>query len=226
MESGLIHTRPAGSAGWRPKLSTVIAVVALLFGGVMTASCTSGTESGGEPRPARSLPVTLSPETPEATESVSAEVPPVASPRAVSPTPNVETRKVTETRAVPYARRTVKDSSLLVGMRQMRVKGVPGVKTLTYEVRLIDGTQVSKRLVSEKITKRPVTEVVAVGTRPKAPPKPTCDPNYSGCVPIASDVDCEGGSGDGPAYVKGPVTVIGVDIYDLDRDGDGVGCDE
>ena len=53
-----------------------------------------------------------------------------------------------------------------------------------------------------------------------------CDPNYSGaCVPIASDVDCQGGSGNGPAYVAGPVTVIGDDIYDLDRDGNGTGCE-
>jgi hypothetical protein len=54
---------------------------------------------------------------------------------------------------------------------------------------------------------------------------PSCDPNYSGCVPIASDVDCAGGSGNGPAYVQGPVQVIGVDIYDLDRDNDGIGCE-
>lgn len=53
-----------------------------------------------------------------------------------------------------------------------------------------------------------------------------CDPNYSGaCVPIASDVDCAGGSGNGPAYVRGPVYVVGVDIYKLDRDGDGVACE-
>jgi hypothetical protein len=39
--------------------------------------------------------------------------------------------------------------------------------------------------------------------------EPQCDPNYSPCVPIASDVDCAGGHGDGPAYVKGPVRVIG-----------------
>jgi hypothetical protein len=53
-----------------------------------------------------------------------------------------------------------------------------------------------------------------------------CDPNYSGaCVPIASDVDCAGGSGNGPAYVDGPVHVVGSDIYGLDRDGDGVACD-
>jgi hypothetical protein len=77
-------------------------------------------------------------------------------------------------------------------------------------------------------------------TKPKPKPKPApaapsppetttqpanCDPNYAGaCVPIASDVDCAGGSGNGPAYVQGPVRVVGTDIYDLDRDGDGIGC--
>lgn len=54
-----------------------------------------------------------------------------------------------------------------------------------------------------------------------------CDPNYGGvCVPIASDVDCASGSGDGPAYVSGPVYVIVSDIYDLDRNGDGVGSEK
>jgi len=57
------------------------------------------------------------------------------------------------------------------------------------------------------------------------PPASTCDPNYSGCVPIASDVDCEGGSGNGPAYVKGPINVVGTDIYGLDRDKDGIACE-
>ncbi|MFV2052228.1 hypothetical protein [Aliiroseovarius sp. YM-037] len=53
-----------------------------------------------------------------------------------------------------------------------------------------------------------------------------CDPNYTGaCVPIASDVDCANGSGNGPAYVVGPVYVVGTDIYGLDRDKDGIGCD-
>jgi len=52
-----------------------------------------------------------------------------------------------------------------------------------------------------------------------------CDPNYSGCVPVASDVDCAGGGGNGPEYVKGPIRVIGRDIYQLDRDGDGIACE-
>jgi hypothetical protein len=63
-------------------------------------------------------------------------------------------------------------------------------------------------------------------TPTRTTPASKCDPNYSGaCVPIASDVDCAGGGGNGPAYVRGPVRVIGTDIYDLDRDNDGIGCE-
>lgn len=52
-----------------------------------------------------------------------------------------------------------------------------------------------------------------------------CDPNYSGCLdPNAVDYDCAGGSGDGPLYT-GTVEVLGVDHYELDADGDGIGCD-
>lgn len=53
-----------------------------------------------------------------------------------------------------------------------------------------------------------------------------CDPNYSGaCLdPYASDYDCAGGSGNGPDYT-GEVTVVGVDHYGLDADGDGIGCE-
>ena len=80
-------------------------------------------------------------------------------------------------------------------------------------------------------TSKPAPRTVQPAPKPapaaKPEPKPSgCDPNYSGCVPIARDVDCAGGSGDGPAYVKGPVRVIGKDIYGLDRGGEpGVGCE-
>jgi hypothetical protein len=51
-----------------------------------------------------------------------------------------------------------------------------------------------------------------------------CHPSYSPCVPITSDVDCDGGSGNGPAFT-GRVQVIGSDVYGLDRDDDGIGCE-
>ncbi len=70
---------------------------------------------------------------------------------------------------------------------------------------------------------RPVARKVTPTTR-KAPVK-GCHASYTPCVPIASDVDCAGGTGNGPAYVRGPVRVIGPDVYRLDADRDGVGCE-
>jgi hypothetical protein len=67
--------------------------------------------------------------------------------------------------------------------------------------------------------------------RPPAPepaksPGSGCDPNYAGaCLdPSSSDYDCAGGSGNGPDYT-GPVRVVGVDRFGLDRDGNGYGCE-
>jgi resuscitation-promoting factor RpfB len=147
---------------------------------------------------------------------------PTAEPSTATPPPTIETRRVTETQEIPFQSRTVNDRKLAQGTQKTRTQGVVGVKTLTYEVTLTNGVQTEKKLISETVTKPPITEVIAIGTKPAS----RCDPNYSGaCVPIASDVDCAGGSGNGPAYVQGPVRVIGRDIYDLDRDGDGWGCE-
>ncbi len=71
-----------------------------------------------------------------------------------------------------------------------------------------------------------VTIVVAHVVRPLTS-TPTqsagCTPGYTPCLPPASDYDCAGGSGDGPKYT-GLVHVTGSDPYDLDADGDGLGC--
>jgi hypothetical protein len=164
---------------------------------------------------------TPAPATTEATPAGTPTPTPTASPSSV-----VEVRTVTEMEEIPFDEETVEDSSLPEGTEEVRTEGVPGEKTLTYEVRYINGVETDRELVKEQVTKEPVTEVIAIGTRREPEPEPECDPNYAGaCVPIASDVDCAGGGGDGPAYVTGPVRVVGSDIYDLDRDGDGIGCD-
>lgn len=159
-----------------------------------------------------------------------------------SPTPtassSVDIREVTEDVAVPFASTTVNDPSSDVGTSAVTTAGQNGVTTRTYTVIYVNGAESSRSLLSEVVTQPPVDQVTSVGTRQPTPPPPPpapvqqapqgggCDPNYAGaCVPIASDVDCAGGSGNGPAYVQGPVTVVGSDIYDLDRDGDGVGCE-
>lgn len=90
--------------------------------------------------------------------------------------------------------------------------------------REIKKTETTQQKIPSGAKSAPVSKPKS--TLEQAPaPKSNCDPNYSGCVPVASDVDCAGGSGNGPAYVRGPINVIGTDIYGLDRDGDGIACE-
>jgi hypothetical protein len=58
--------------------------------------------------------------------------------------------------------------------------------------------------------------------------------SYHGRVPAqacachgGADYDCYGGTGNGPYYTQPGVTyhVTGSDPYDLDSDGDGLGCE-
>ncbi|WP_346535565.1 G5 domain-containing protein [Micromonospora sp. DPT] len=192
--------------------------------GIVALVSPTGSDKDATSPPAPTIQAADAPST--AAEAGLAATPPAPSPTAVPPTaaaPVVETRTVTETQKIAYQTRTVNDSSLPKGTRKVTTRGVAGVKTLTYQVTLTDGVQTARKLVRSQVTKTPVTQVVRVGTKVTQ----QCDPNYSGaCVPIASDVDCAGGSGNGPAYVEGPVRVIGRDIYDLDgNNNDGIGCE-
>ncbi|WP_217178856.1 G5 domain-containing protein [Streptomyces sp. AC495_CC817] len=141
---------------------------------------------------------------------------------------------VTEESVIPFAQTTIDDPQREQGTTGIVTAGVDGVKVLTYRVTKVNGVETSRELVNEVVQTPAVDEVTAIGSKAPAPAAPVpliqqgggCDPNYTGaCVPIASDVDCAGGSGNGPAYVQGPVRIVGSDIYDLDRDGDGIACD-
>jgi hypothetical protein len=137
-----------------------------------------------------------------------------------------------ETAPLPFERTSIEDPNAPAGSTTITVIGTSGEVTRTYRITLTDGVETARKLVSEVVSIAPVAEVTSIGTYvapPPPPPQPDtsgCDSNYAGaCVPIASDVDCAGGNGNGPAYVDGPVSIVGWDIYDLDRDGDGIACD-
>ena len=170
------------------------------------------------------------------------------SPAPVTPSPKPTTQENIEVEnTIPFERTVIEDERLEQGKTKVVTSGVAGVSVTTYRITYVDGVEVSREVVEEAITLEPIAEVTAHGTY--VPPKPPatnnqqpatkesqtqessaseeCHPNYTGaCVPIASDVDCAGGSGDGPAYVKGPVYVVGKDVYKLDRDGDGIACEK
>ncbi|WP_431935668.1 G5 domain-containing protein [Micromonospora sp. RP3T] len=228
---------PAPRQSWWRRLSSG-AKVAVVASGVLVLCCCGGVAIGAGPdSPSAPAGKKAAPAT-SATTGVEAaavaapttSVPsPAASPTESSPSPSappspqVRTTTVTATAKIAYPTRTVKDATLTQGTKKVRTRGVNGVRTLTYQVTVTDGVQTDRKLIRSVVSRQPVTQVIAVGTKPAR----RCDPNYSGaCVPVASDVDCSGGSGNGPAYVDGPVRVVGSDIYDLDRDGDGVGCDD
>ena len=146
------------------------------------------------------------------------------------PTPKVVVSETTTTVPLPFAQVQLNDANRDVGNNAITVGGTAGVQTNTWRITKTDGIQTDRSLVRQEVTVAPVDEVTSIGTRLPPPPPAVapsgCDPNYGGqCVPVASDVDCGGGSGNGPAYVNGVVTIVGSDIYDLDRDGDGIGCD-
>lgn len=77
------------------------------------------------------------------------------------------------------------------------------------------------------IAKKPPAPESASPEEATPVPASSCHSSYAGaCLKgDASDYDCAGGSGNGPYYVEGPVTIVGADVFDLDSDGDGVGCE-
>ncbi|QHC67452.1 hypothetical protein GSU68_13340 [Rathayibacter sp. VKM Ac-2759] len=230
---GVALRRPTWLGLPRRRGASGIAVAAALAALVLGSAAYGATA----PAPVAQTEVAASTRTPEVPAAPAAQ--PTAA-RTATPTPTptptptvvVTTETVTETVVIPRAARTEDDPNADQGTSTFAA-GVDGVLTRTFEVVKHDGAEVSRSQTSEAVTTATIDDVTRVGTRvpPPAPaPEPDtasgCDPHYSGaCVPIASDVDCASGSGDGPAYVRGPVTVVGADPYRLDNDGDGIACD-
>src|SRR5262245_32004683 len=68
-----------------------------------------------------------------------------------TPTPSasaVDKKTVVETQSIPFESSTVNDPSLPQGQTVVKVAGVNGIKTLTFEVTYRDGTEISRTLVN------------------------------------------------------------------------------
>lgn len=140
----------------------------------------------------------------------------------------VEHKTVRIKKSIPYSRDTVKTSALDRGVTVVDQEGQTGVGVRVVRLTVKNGVEVGRELLNTLVKRQPVAKVTLVGSRmePKPKPESNCDPNYAGaCVPVAYDVDCAGGSGDGPEYVQGPVRVVGDDVYDLNSDDDNIACD-
>jgi resuscitation-promoting factor RpfB len=111
----------------------------------------------------------------------------------------------TQTRKVKVAHKTVhkRTDKLDRGDTKVDIEGRSGVRTLTYRVVRHNGKTVSKTETGSKITKKPVTEVVLVGTKEEPKPQPTTRTSSgsrrpSGSTPASGSVwdrlaQCESG---------------------------------
>ncbi len=113
--------------------------------------------------------------------------------------------------------------------RQLRLAGFDVVKTRQRTDSATPGTVVDQAPSGGTRARRGARVTITVAVKPPPPPESTppdnCTSGYSPCLPPASDYDCAGGSGDGPEYADGPISVTGSDPYGLDSDSDGVACE-
>jgi len=72
---------------------------------------------------------------------------------------------VTVDRQVAYGKQQIFDADREVGYKVVSVPGVEGTETLTYEIEVKDGTEVSRKQIASIVTKQAVKQVEVVGIK-------------------------------------------------------------
>ncbi|BCT75441.1 hypothetical protein SCMU_12830 [Sinomonas cyclohexanicum] len=78
----------------------------------------------------------------------------------------------TTTEAIPFSSEKTDSADLTVGDTKVVQAGADGTVEKHYQLVTVDGREAQRTLVSQDITKAPVTEKVLVGTKPKAAAAP------------------------------------------------------
>ncbi|WP_308219839.1 transglycosylase family protein [Arthrobacter jinronghuae] len=78
----------------------------------------------------------------------------------------------TVTEPVPFTSTEVPNADLLEGEKKVTTAGVDGERSRVFSVTRVDGKEVGRTLVKESVTKEPVAEAVAKGTKKRPEAKP------------------------------------------------------
>lgn len=92
----------------------------------------------------------------------------------------VKTETLKETQEVDYPSVIESTGDLFVDETSVKTTGVKGTKEVTYEVVTVDGVQESKNVLSEKVTKEPVKEVILQGTKERPVEETPSNPSSPG----------------------------------------------
>lgn len=74
-------------------------------------------------------------------------------------------KTVSYTEDIAYETVKIKDDSLYKTQTKVKTAGRKGEKAITAEITYVDGAQVSKKIISEKVTREPTTREIYVGTK-------------------------------------------------------------
>jgi hypothetical protein len=148
--------------------------------------------------------------------------------------PEVATRTVTESRAIPYRTRLIRDPELRRGERRIQRPGIAGEEQLRYLVTYTDGQETGRRLLDAVVVREPQHRVVAFGTRRHRGDGDPRECRTGPCIPIGRTAGCDepvepvdpAVTESSPARSGGSVTVLDQDVYLLDpSDLDGLELD-
>jgi uncharacterized protein YabE (DUF348 family) len=87
----------------------------------------------------------------------------------------VDGKRVVEEKPIKFDRVERKSNELFKGQTKVLKKGKVGIRERRFEETYLDGKLDSRKLVSEKVTVKPVTEVLLVGTKPVPQNTPEAD---------------------------------------------------
>ena len=129
----------------------------------------------------------------EAQARVTPEVAP-AFPQVEKPSLEVSTEPI------PFEIVNQADPTLAKGQTRVLTAGQNGERTILTEVSVVDGQEV-RRVVESKLTKEPVSQIIAVGTKEDAQPTPQPSPSP---VVTAKGTQEEGHVGEAPVQPEAP----------------------
>ncbi len=170
-------------------------------------------------------PISASVATPAISETIAPAVPETPVPAISVPVPieSVQVQAPVQESATPSVPAdTVIENTAVESAVSAPAAAEPVVTPVAESVQEVETPAVTTPV--EEIPTASETPVEAPAAIPVLPVE-ECHPSYIPCLRIdASDYDCEGGTGNGP-YYTGKVQVIGPDVFGLDKNGDGWGCE-
>lgn len=79
------------------------------------------------------------------------------------------TQTVTADEPIAFASETISDATRDKTFREVRTAGANGVASVTYEIEMKNGAEISRREIQRVVVQQPTTEVVVVGTKVAGP---------------------------------------------------------